>query len=159
MTELEDQAGAEVALDNEAVRSAAARMVADNRRARVVEVLLVLLAVLALVILGQRISSLAQTNRRGVDRIVSCTTPGHPCYEESRARTDLLLTDALLRLNQEHLVIECILNELPERRTQATEDACRVEAAAETERLRAQAAERAKAARAEAERKNGAPKP
>jgi hypothetical protein len=84
-----------------------------------------------------RIRALASQNKTGVDRIVDCTTQGHGCYEEQQARQSLVVADALLQLNEEHLAIECILLTLPARRTQSDIDACRAEAAKKTAAARA----------------------
>lgn len=73
-----------------------------------------------------------QENRRGVGRIVACTSPGYICKAES----DLSVQKALVHIDNGHRIMVCILLIKPPGRDQADIDRCSAQAQRETnERL------------------------
>lgn len=141
-------------IDNSVVRAVAEDLRKTNRKTNVVVIAIAGLSGLVVLAAGTGLYKIAQTNKVGVERIVSCTTPGKACYEDQKARSDDLVADVLAKLNEEHLVIECLLQVEPREILRRAElPRCQAEAAAATEKALAQIKAQAEAARREAERK------
>lgn len=148
-------------IDNGVVRTAAEDLRKVTRRAHYIEVALVAAAAAAVMLMAITILAIGQTNKTGVDRIVSCTTPGEKCYEDQKAREDVLVADILAQLNEKHLVIECLLTrsaapapgqvQAGTSERQAIFPACVTEAQKATEEIRQEVARRAAEARRQAE--------
>jgi hypothetical protein len=98
-------------IDNSIVRSTADDLRRSAAKVRQLEAALVVVTAIAIMFLGGTILAASNTNRRGVNRIIDCTTPGRACYEDEKARSNALVADALISLNEEHLVIECLLQQ------------------------------------------------
>lgn len=108
-----------------------------------------LVAITAVVVVGIAVALyfVARDNKRGVDRIVSCTTEGYECYEEQQARTNALVATFLVQLNQEHISLKCLLKVPPAPvRSSDDEAKCDQQAAEETDRILKELTERAKKA-------------
>jgi hypothetical protein len=79
------------------------------------------------------VERIQQENRRGVFRIVACTTPGFVCKAES----DLTVQKALIHIDHGHRVIACLLLIQPPARDEGDAQVCNARAMVETnERLR-----------------------
>lgn len=137
--------------DGQVVRAAAEQVRRYSAISSSLEVVLVALVALSLLGIGYGLYQTAQTNRRGVERIVSCTTPGEDCFEDQQVRTNDLVGEILIQLNHSHQKIECLLAELPEKRGPEDSQRCHDEATtktqAELEKLRQQIRERSNQAR------------
>jgi hypothetical protein len=111
-----------------------------------------------MLLVGLGLLSIASTNKRGVERIVSCTTPGRMCYEDEKARNAVSVVDPLLKLNQEYRVIECLLKLQPTPSIRAAnEERCRSMAAVETEKYRQELEQRSRQARSSSETRTTKP--
>lgn len=117
----------------------------------------VLIAITCVVVIGIAIAvyNLAETNREGVHRIVDCTTQGHDCYEEQQSRTNQLVAQFIVQLQEGHLALECIINIPMQNRDAATLAACREKARVETERVLNELQTKFNALAEEARKKNG----
>lgn len=129
--------------DGKLVRAVAERVEKANARERAVRVALNLLVAASLVAAAGfgawaawEIRRVADRNEIGVARIVDCTTPGRPCYEEQQERTNRLIAEFLIDLNREHLVLRCTLDVLPANRSDETDERCEAEADRKTQERR-----------------------
>jgi hypothetical protein len=146
---MDDELAAEVLEHDVPINGDLSRRVADDlrvvaRKAHHLEVWVVAVAAALVVVTAAastwntfKIHDLATNNARGVDRIIDCTTEGQPCYVKQQAAQNLVIADALLQLNEEHIAIECILLTKPGGRVQKDIDDCRAKAKDQTEAARA----------------------
>lgn len=139
-------------IDNGIVRAVSEDLRRANHRTNCVVVIIALLSGLVVAGAGFGLLRIAQTNRTGVNRIVDCTTPGRGCYEDAKVRNDVVVADALISLNEEHLVIECLLRVQPVPDIRAMESVrCKKEAQEQTAKARDMLRAQIEAARKESE--------
>jgi hypothetical protein len=126
-------------VDNSIVRAVGEDLRRSNHRLQRVVILLCIVTGVLFSLVGWYLTATANTNRVGVRRIVECTTPGLPCFEEQQLRNNALVADVLAHLNEEHLVLKCLLKVEPEPiLREGASPRCEAEAAEETKRILAE---------------------